>query len=200
MTQLALGTVAWKALRYDQAEGLWNDGMTAMARALDDEPDNSLTRVELDKASIDIADRRFQIGLWDEARGLLEQVFRRNPASMIERDGHVFYVLAMLKLFAGDEPGYRAVCKEFYKQFQNIDRRFNLYRAYWCGPSDPADLRALIPLVDADFARNPDDDWYNVHAAADSRPLRRCGKGARDRQEQTIVLEFPGQYHFRRLC
>jgi tetratricopeptide (TPR) repeat protein len=164
-THLALGTIHWKLFQLGQADQEWKAGLHAMETALEGESESSSLRIELDKAWIDIADKLIQFGLWDETRGLLDRAFRRNPASLWERDGHNWYVHAMLRLLAGDEKGYRESCAEFTKSFKNNERKFNLYRAVWLGASDPGDARALIPSVNADLGRNPTDDWYHLHAA-----------------------------------
>ncbi len=163
-TRLALGKVHWKALRFDQAHREWMSGLRAMEAALRDELDDSPARNELDAAWIDVADKLLRLELWEEAGALLDRAFRRNPASLTPFDGHSWHIQAMLRHQAGDSAGYRASCTEFFKQFKNAENKFNLYRACWSGPNALDDLKVLVPMVDADFARHRTDPWYILHA------------------------------------
>ena len=75
------------------------------------------------------------------------------------------YVHAMLRHQRRRLAGFRAACTEFFKQFKNVDNKFNLYRACWLGPNALDDMKVLVPMVDADLARHPGDNWYILHAA-----------------------------------
>jgi serine/threonine protein kinase/Flp pilus assembly protein TadD len=164
-THLALGTVDWRAFQLASADREWKAGLSAMEAALRDEAADSSLWTDLEKAWIDVADKLVQIGLWDDAHELLDRAFKRNPGSLSERDGHLWYILAMLKLRAGDQAAYHAVCGQFFEHFKNNDRKFNLYRACWLGAGALDDIKVLIPFVDADLDRNANDDWSNLHAA-----------------------------------
>ena len=161
-TRLALGALHWKALRLDRADREWTAALRDMEAALRDEPDDSPARNELDNARLDVADKVLQLGLWEEAGELLDRVFRRNPASLAQDNGHYWHIHAMLRLLAGDSAGFRASCSEFFKQFASTDGKFNLYRATLAGPDPlkPEDLKSLIAAAEKDLERNPRDNWF----------------------------------------
>jgi len=166
LVQMALATVHWRTLRLDQADRERTTGLELMETALRAEPAQSELYIELDNARLDTADKLLKAGLWEEAAPLFELVYRREPASLLGTAGLTWSTHAILRLLAGDAPGYRASCAKFYEQYNaTTGSKFNLYRACLAGPRAIDDLRALAAVAESDAVASSDDDWNLLLAA-----------------------------------
>ena len=149
-THLASGHDPLESLPARTGRARMESGLDAMESALRGRARNSAGWHELDRAWVDVADKLVQIGLLGRNTRTPGSVRETRPA-LADRDGHYWYVLAVLKLLSGNLKGYRPVSfAEFLSSLDgNTNSTFSGHSDFW-GHCDPADAKALVPAVDAE--------------------------------------------------
>ena len=112
------------------------------------------------------------LGRWDEAA----QAFDRWAALGGEKKVIPWYFHTALRLYAGDQPGYRRACQTMHERFANVSDPFLqslVAHAATLTPDSGVDPGRVVKLAEQAARTNPRDSWvvYTVGAA-----LRRAGR------------------------
>ncbi len=145
--QLALREAVAEKKRLGTAMELANEGIEFYyqkdrAAALDKFAQAVEVQSELETIYVHRKALYLQVGLWDRAAEDYAKLLSLSKRAHV----HTCHEHALLRLYVGDEPGYRAACQEIFRQYGSSDwneAQHRLVRAFYLSPNgveSPADL------------------------------------------------------------
>ncbi len=148
-TLAALGQLHWNAGRLTEGAQAWQRAVDLFEKATGEGPPDQQLLTKLAGAAHQLANRYWELGLWDDAADFYGKAFALLPPIAVQD----WLRQALLLMYRGDLAAYRRHCEQMRRRFPQDN--FHVVRAGTSGPGAIADLDDLVRRAKLDLAKSP---------------------------------------------